>query len=70
LARGSPGPHEWDDLAAGEDVDAGGAGQRERQVLLDEEDREAFALELADDPADLAHERRGQTLGGFVRGST
>src|SRR5262247_213947 len=55
-----------DDLALAHHVYA--VRDRERQVivLLDEEDREAAPLEPLDDPPDLSHHDRGQSLGGLV----
>ena len=38
----------------------------EREILLDEQDREPLALEILDDPADLADQEWRQALGGLV----
>src|SRR2546427_704652 len=54
------------DLAAVEHVHAIGDGDGHRQILLDQQDGEARALELGDDAPDLAHQQRRQPLGGLV----
>src|SRR5215472_10983945 len=55
-----------DDLATAQDVGAVGHGESEGEVLLHEEDGQSLALELADHPPHVAHEKGGQPLRGLV----
>ena len=55
-----------DDAAVLHDVVAVGDGGGEMEVLLDQQDGEAAALELADDLADALHDHRRQPLGRLV----
>src|SRR5688500_10216721 len=55
-----------DDLAAGEHVHGVGHRQRQRQVLLHEQDGQPFALELAEDAPHFPHDERRQSLRGLV----
>src|SRR5215472_4668146 len=48
------------------DVVPVGDGSREPEVLLDQQDREALLLELADGAADLLHDHRRESLGRLV----
>src|SRR5690242_13190590 len=48
------------------DVDAIADVQRERHVLLDEQDRDTVAVQHIDDRADLPHHSRHETLGRLV----
>src|SRR5919197_2782481 len=56
-----------DDAAVLHDVVPVGDGGREPEVLLDEQDREAFRLEPADRGADLLHDHRSKPLRGLVQ---
>src|SRR5205814_903387 len=51
-----------DDHALLHDVAAVAHAQRDARVLLDEQYRYTLALQLGDDVADVAHERRRQAL--------
>src|SRR5712692_2328155 len=53
------------DLSLAHHVDAVGDAQRERHVLLDEQDAQALALETDEHAPDLADDNRGQALGGL-----
>src|SRR5512135_1675398 len=48
------------------DVDALARFQRQRHVLLDQEDRDALLVQHVDDIADLRHHPRHQALGRLV----
>src|SRR6266446_2403798 len=63
VAAGS-GEH---DAAVLEHVAAPGQGQRLAGVLLDQQDRGALVVDLADDPEDLLHDPRGQLERGLVQ---
>ncbi len=57
-----------DDPADLEEIDAVRQVQRDRRVLLDEEDAHAFArVDLAEDPVELLHDERSETEGRLVQ---
>ena len=62
----SAGGDHVDDAAVLHHVVAVGHGGGEMEVLLDQQDGEAAALELADDLADALHDHRRQPLGRLV----
>src|SRR5229473_3752567 len=55
-----------DDASGIDDDDIIGEIERELDVLLDQDDRLAFRLELRDGASDLGHELRCQPFGGLV----
>src|SRR5277367_5917375 len=55
-----------DDLAVLHDEEAVGQGRGEAEILLDEQDREAFPLELGDGAADLLNDDRREPFRRFV----
>jgi len=54
------------EFAAVEDVGAIGDFEREQRVLLDQQDRDAVRLQLAEDAVDLLDDERAETLRRFV----
>src|SRR5665213_37781 len=63
FGRGAVVPHH----AFFEDVDALACLERQRHVLLDQQDGDAVAMQHVDDLADLRHHARHQALGRLVK---